>query len=453
MTHRHLFSISGLAVAAMCVSAAQGNGSDLADGSVMITQAQVDAGFTDLADTSAPGIFHDDGYDCTGWGVREQKDVFYGFIPERDMNLHIETCGADFDTLLWVYEDFQYAVCNEDGCLMSNGVDAFASKIDCFPVVAGREYYICVDGTNFPEPDPNEGTCTLLVREATPQECGAPCEVECPVGAIAEAEACGANNNGGCANLSQVPPITPEFEPINIGDTICGTGWFDIQTRDTDWYEVQIVTETKLIIECAADFRVLFGLAAYNEGAEGSGDCADHSGEVLGVQAQPCTPTTYTTDCLPPGTYWIFVGVDFGTALDPNETATVCGTLDTYWLTVTADATECGTGACCFETGFCLELNEAQCIGTGSGTFMGVGTTCEDGNSNGTADVCEADPCPWDGAPEGGDGSVGLGDLNGLLSNWGSCPAPCVWDFNDPPDGTVGLGDLNALLSNWGPCP
>jgi T5SS/PEP-CTERM-associated repeat protein len=64
-------------------------------------------------------------------------------------------------------------------------------------------------------------------------------------------------------------------------------------------------------------------------------------------------------------------------------------------------------------------------------------------------------PCPWDTAPApGGDGTVGLGDLNGLLSNWGPCPAPCPYDFApEGGDGTVGLGDLNALLSNWGPCP
>jgi hypothetical protein len=54
------------------------------------------------------------------------------------------------------------------------------------------------------------------------------------------------------------------------------------------------------------------------------------------------------------------------------------------------------------------------------------------------------------------DGAVGLGDLNALLSNWGSCPDPgaCPWDIApDGGDGVVGLGDLNTMLSNWGPCP
>jgi hypothetical protein len=64
---------------------------------------------------------------------------------------------------------------------------------------------------------------------------------------------------------------------------------------------------------------------------------------------------------------------------------------------------------------------------------------------------CE-DPvnCPWD---FDGSLSVGIGDLNALLSNWGApCPgAGCPFDFDA--SGGVGLGDLNAMLSNWGPCP
>jgi hypothetical protein len=67
----------------------------------------------------------------------------------------------------------------------------------------------------------------------------------------------------------------------------------------------------------------------------------------------------------------------------------------------------------------------------------------------------ETPPCPWD-ISDPPDGTVGLGDLNAMLSNWGLCPDPpaeCPWDLSVPPDGVVGLGDLNALLSNWGPCP
>jgi DNA-binding beta-propeller fold protein YncE len=61
-----------------------------------------------------------------------------------------------------------------------------------------------------------------------------------------------------------------------------------------------------------------------------------------------------------------------------------------------------------------------------------------------------AAPCPWDFDESL---SVGIGDLNALLSNWGApCPgAGCSFDYDE--SGSVGLGDLNAMLSNWGPCP
>jgi hypothetical protein len=64
--------------------------------------------------------------------------------------------------------------------------------------------------------------------------------------------------------------------------------------------------------------------------------------------------------------------------------------------------------------------------------------------------VLESPPCPWD---FDGSLSVGIGDLNALLSNWGApCPgAGCPFDYDE--SGSVGLGDLNAMLSNWGPCP
>jgi hypothetical protein len=77
--------------------------------------------------------------------------------------------------------------------------------------------------------------------------------------------------------------------------------------------------------------------------------------------------------------------------------------------------------------------------------------SANDANGNGVPDECETNPCPWDTTT---DGTVGLGDLNALLSNWGPCPAPCPYDFApEGGDESVGLGDLNALLSNWGPCP
>jgi hypothetical protein len=98
-------------------------------------------------------------------------------------------------------------------------------------------------------------------------------------------------------------------------------------------------------------------------------------------------------------------------------------------------------GACCFSTGFCLQLKEADCALAGA-TWQGQGTTCADGNGNGTADACEqSNP-----ADLNNDGFVNAGDLAILLGAWGNAGGPA--DIND--DGTVNASDLSILLGAWG---
>lgn len=105
----------------------------------------------------------------------------------------------------------------------------------------------------------------------------------------------------------------------------------------------------------------------------------------------------------------------------------------------TADCPE-PVGACCFPTGFCLQLTETECALTGS-TWAGPATTCEDNNSNGTPDGCEADAIPGD---LDGDGDVDGADLGILLSQWQSSGSADL-DGNGVVDGA----DLGILLSNW----
>jgi len=97
-------------------------------------------------------------------------------------------------------------------------------------------------------------------------------------------------------------------------------------------------------------------------------------------------------------------------------------------------------GACCFATGFCLALTEADCTMAGA-AWKGPGTGCADGNGNGTADACEARLGDLNG-----DGVVGSADLTILLGAWGAAGGPADLDG----DGSVGSSDLTILLGAWG---
>jgi len=96
-------------------------------------------------------------------------------------------------------------------------------------------------------------------------------------------------------------------------------------------------------------------------------------------------------------------------------------------------------GAACFTNGFCLILSQADAAAAGA-SWKGAGTTCADGNGNGTAEVCERRI-----GDVNGDNLVNGMDLSSLLAAWASnFPAA---DFNN--DGTVNGTDLTALLANW----
>ncbi|HMN97125.1 MAG TPA: hypothetical protein PKC43_11665 [Phycisphaerales bacterium] len=98
-------------------------------------------------------------------------------------------------------------------------------------------------------------------------------------------------------------------------------------------------------------------------------------------------------------------------------------------------------GACCFGSGFCLALTEADCALAGA-TWIGLGSTCADGNGNGTADACEAPPGVF--GDLNGDGIVNGADLGILLGAWGGSGAA---DLDD--NGVVDGADLGLLLGAW----
>lgn len=105
-------------------------------------------------------------------------------------------------------------------------------------------------------------------------------------------------------------------------------------------------------------------------------------------------------------------------------------------------------GACCFGTGFCLVLTEADCQKAGA-TWMGFDTDCTDASGNGQADDCEAAPCPGDA---NNDRVVDLADLSILLSSFGFCTGNPSYnpDADFDVSGCVDLGDLGIELAYFG---
>lgn len=121
------------------------------------------------------------------------------------------------------------------------------------------------------------------------------------------------------------------------------------------------------------------------------------------------------------------------------------------------DGSDCGstncpppTGACCFNNGFCLVLSEMDCANVGA-TWMGAGTDCADHDNDGTADACEAPPCPGD---LDGNSQVNISDLAVLLTHFGQTGGAAYAEGNLDGDGDVDISDLSLLLSAFGnTCP
>lgn len=163
--------------------------------------------------------------------------------------------------------------------------------------------------------------------------CSVPCcTVTCPGGTTAEAEACGADTNGGCNN----DPDPPTFEPLGnvctTPATRCGTSWADGDSRDTDWWgPFTLAQPTTVNWSLRSEFPgVAFAVRV--------DDCAalvvgDETASSVGCQLGSAS------ECLPAGQWVIFVGPGNADGSGVfNEFP--CGSHNDYILTV-----NCG-GAC-----------------------------------------------------------------------------------------------------------
>lgn len=279
------------AVAGLSASVALGEGSELPDGSV-----SVGLPFADTGDTSDN---YDDFDAVCPYSGSTSPDVFYEVTPADGVSIAL--CESGYDTKTYVLDTaFGELACNDDGCTDSNG-NPFRSILTCVST-GGGTIYVAVDGWSG-----DAGVYDLIMDDCAPPP---PCVFtdECPAGAVLEGEPCddtGAPDvtNGGCNSTPAV------FSDVACGDTVCGEMWALGGTRDTDWYRLS---------HTWAD-----GFGALNQSSIAEADIA--SGYIAGCPdgapdcgcvavidpfgtGGPCTDVAITTEALPDGESWFFMG-------------------------------------------------------------------------------------------------------------------------------------------------
>ncbi|MBK9126677.1 MAG: hypothetical protein IPM13_02615 [Phycisphaerales bacterium] len=254
-------------------------------------------------------------------------DVVYRWSPDTTGVYTVTLCNdpTNYDSKLYIFENAcvnPAIACNDDDCSTLSFPSAGVSEIEQVTLTAGNTYYIVVDGYA----SASCGNYRLVIREYVP------CEVPCPPGGVAELEACGADTNGGC----NMP--TPAFEPIACGETKCGTAYYDGSTRDTDWYELVLTSPARLTVAASGEFDILTGVLVP--------PCPVSSFLVSATAAKCLVATTPQTECLPAGTYWIFVAPQFTTPVacpaDYYVTVTCTPCVVSY---CSATATNCSASA------------------------------------------------------------------------------------------------------------
>jgi hypothetical protein len=223
-----------------------------------------------------PGLCNTSFYATSSFNAGE---VIYTFTLPAAYEVSASTCNtASYDSCLGIFDsNYNLVAVNDDG----TGCTGWSSIIDPCCLEAGT-YYVVVDGYGTAT-----GTYTLNVNfSATTCESGCP-PIDCD--GTAEVEP----NDGPNAE-----PIV--FGAIDCNETVCGTTYTDdaAQTRDTDWYELLITENSILTVTSDVElFDPLLFVLNSNYDIEYS---ADNFGW--------CEGESITTDCLFPGTYYIWMG-------------------------------------------------------------------------------------------------------------------------------------------------
>ena len=224
-------------------------------------------------------------------------DVVYRYYCSGGGPVVIDLCDSQYDTKVYVYED-EYVnggeiACNDDspGC----GPSGYRSWL-LVDFQAGHTYYVVVDGYG--------GDCG--VYELFIDYYFLPC-AECPPDGVMEIEPeCiepgNDIHNGGC---NSTPPVFQLIDPSEDPISVCGTsGTYtegSNQTRDTDWYQLDLTQTSEISLYCMPDFNMTIGFIDGREGCE----------NVSSFYSYATVPTCWAaelTETLPPGTWWVWIG-------------------------------------------------------------------------------------------------------------------------------------------------
>lgn len=137
-----------------------------------------------------------------------------------------------------------------------------------------------------------------------------------PLANYIEQESCGDDTNGGCN-------ATPNsFEPVSCGMAIAGTSWWNGNTRDTDWFLLNLTQDQNVEISMTSAFLgqiLLFNAAGCPVGTPLANIAATSQCETITIAGN-----------YPAGNYWIVALPQF----DFNETYPCGGGKNNYLLTI-----------------------------------------------------------------------------------------------------------------------
>jgi hypothetical protein len=245
--------------------------------------------FSDSRDT---GPYFDDYDESCPYAAGGSPDVVFSYKPAEDQRIQIDLCNSQYDTKVYVYagsvtpgSPYQ---CNDDYC----GVDGWRSFIPCFHLSAGQTYYFVVDGFGGAA-----GVFDLEISECCNGLAG------CSPVSPPEGETCGDNpdvTNGGCNSTGFVcSAIAPE-------QSVCGTVWFDLSTRDTDWYLASLSEGDSLTWCVTANFRYVAAIILWD-----TLQCGNPTVVSLG-ESDECTELCLPLKVPADAQYAFFVAPSFG---------------------------------------------------------------------------------------------------------------------------------------------